>query len=163
MMVFFASLLGIREISVRIRIRGAVPVTNGSGSHIIFSLLSTALKKSFVLNFILQVLFQSAQHIYEKREGSGSGAVPLTNGSGRHKNIRIRIPNTALLIPWSTHTQNPASPPVRYSSIILKPLSFSTSLFLCECVGVRGQQREERGGGGDGEGGHPRPRRPAGQ
>ncbi len=43
------------------------------------------LKFNFLLkiickNFILQVIFQSAQHIYEKREGSGS--IPLTNGSG---------------------------------------------------------------------------------
>jgi hypothetical protein len=41
----------------------------------------------------LQALFQSAQHINEKREGSGS--VPLTNGSGsasrRPKNMRMRI------------------------------------------------------------------------
>ncbi len=42
----------------------------------------------------MQVLFQSAQHLPEKREGSGS--VPLTNGSGsgRPKNIRTWIPNT---------------------------------------------------------------------
>ncbi len=35
-------------------------------------------------NFILQALFQSAQHLYEKREGSGAGAgsIPLPNGSG---------------------------------------------------------------------------------
>jgi hypothetical protein len=69
----------------------------------------------------LHALFQSAQHLYEKREGSGSGAgsragsvsragsssgsIPLTNGSGsaRPKNIRIpkhfsnlRICNTDL-------------------------------------------------------------------
>jgi hypothetical protein len=47
----------------------------------------------------LHALFQSVQHLYEKREGSGSGAgfVPLTNGpgSGRPKNMWIRIPNTA--------------------------------------------------------------------
>ncbi len=74
--------------------------------------LSSVLKilffaKVLCYNFILQALFQSAQHIYEKREGSGSG--PLTNGSGsgRPKNMRgskqerilwiqfgIRIPNT---------------------------------------------------------------------
>ncbi len=30
----------------------------------------------------MQALFQSTQHIYEKRQGSGSGYVPLTNGSG---------------------------------------------------------------------------------
>ncbi len=37
-----------------------------------------------MLNFILQAFFQSAQHIYEKREGSGvgCGSVPLTNRSG---------------------------------------------------------------------------------
>jgi hypothetical protein len=56
--------------------------------------------KIFCKNF-LQALFQSAQHIFEKREGSeaGSGSIPLTNGSGRSKNMRIRfrirIPNTA--------------------------------------------------------------------
>jgi hypothetical protein len=44
----------------------------------------------FCKNFILQALFQSAQHIYEKRKGSGSGFVPLNNGSGsgRPKNMR---------------------------------------------------------------------------
>jgi hypothetical protein len=54
-------------------------------------------------NFTLQALCQSAQHLYEKREGSGarSGFIPLTNGSGsgRPKNIwirRIRIHNTGL-------------------------------------------------------------------
>ncbi len=46
---------------------------------------------------MLQALAQSAQHIYEKKEGSGSGSVPLTNGSGsgRPQNMRIRIPNTS--------------------------------------------------------------------
>jgi hypothetical protein len=45
---------------------------------------------------VLQAIFQSAQHLYEKREGSGAESVPLTNefGSGRPKNMRIRIPNT---------------------------------------------------------------------
>jgi hypothetical protein len=43
----------------------------------------------------LQAIFQSAQHLYEKREGSGSGTIPLTNGSGWPRNMRIRIPNTA--------------------------------------------------------------------
>ncbi len=55
-----------------------------------------------MLNPILQVLFQSAQHLHEKREGSESGSVPLPygsrSGSWRPKNmrIRIRIPNTGL-------------------------------------------------------------------
>jgi hypothetical protein len=50
-----------------------------------------------VLKFILQVLYQSTEHIYDKKKESGS--VHLTNGSGswRPKNMRIlliRIPNT---------------------------------------------------------------------
>jgi hypothetical protein len=43
----------------------------------------------FLLKFCVKfyfagIFFQSAQHIYEKREGSGagSGSAPLTNGSG---------------------------------------------------------------------------------
>jgi len=41
----------------------------------------------------LQALFQSAQHLYEKKEGSGARSVHLTrSGSWRPKNIRI--PNT---------------------------------------------------------------------
>ncbi len=63
-------------------------------------ILSSVLKFFFFLlkmlckNFILQALCQSAQHIYEKREGSRS--VPLTNGTGsvRPKDMRIRRPNT---------------------------------------------------------------------
>ncbi len=55
----------------------------------------------------MHVLFQSAQHIYEKREGSGAGSVSLPNGSrsgpGRPKNmlilwIRFRIPNTEIMM-----------------------------------------------------------------
>jgi hypothetical protein len=63
-------------------------------------------KKIFVVNFILQPLFQSTQHFYEKRKGSGaeSGSVLVTNGSGcgskRPKNIRIRIPNTVFFTFW---------------------------------------------------------------
>ncbi len=58
--------------------------------------------KIFCKNFILQAIFQSAQHLYEKKDGSGS--VPLSNGSEsgswRPKNIRIqiRIPSTAIFI-----------------------------------------------------------------
>ncbi len=49
--------------------------------------LSSVLKIIFFVkilceNPILQAFFQSAQHLYEKKEGSGSGAVPQTNGSG---------------------------------------------------------------------------------
>jgi hypothetical protein len=49
--------------------------------------LSSVLKIKFLatnlcFNFTLQALFLSAQHIYEKREGSRVGSGPLTNGSG---------------------------------------------------------------------------------
>jgi hypothetical protein len=55
-----------------------------------------------MLKFYLQALFQPAQHIYEKREGSRAGSGHLTNKSvsGRPKNkriLRIRIPNTTYL------------------------------------------------------------------
>ncbi len=59
---------------------------------------------------IISALFPFSQHLYEKREGSGSGAVswsvPLTNGSGsaRPKNLRIlriRIPKTDLYSKFS--------------------------------------------------------------
>ncbi len=43
---------------------------------------------------ILLAVFQSAQYLYEKREGSGSGTGSLTltngSGSGKPKNIWIR-------------------------------------------------------------------------
>ncbi len=62
-------------------------------SYIPAGTLSSVLKiqlfaKKIFYNFILQALFQSAQHVYENREGSGSGAgsgsIPLSlnNGSG---------------------------------------------------------------------------------
>ncbi len=56
-----------------------------------------------VLKFYFAGIVHSAHHVYEKREGSGSGSVPLTNGSGsgRSKNmriLRIRILNTAINI-----------------------------------------------------------------
>ncbi len=63
-------------------------------------------KSNFLRKNFLRPLFQSAQHIFEKREGSGSGfrsgagSAPLTNesrsGSRRSKNMRLRnrIPNT---------------------------------------------------------------------
>jgi hypothetical protein len=40
------------------------------------------LQKFSVKILFCQAFFQSAQDIYGKREGSGSGSVPLTNGSG---------------------------------------------------------------------------------
>ncbi len=92
----FAQVLGTRDFLVRIRIR----TKNCPQSEKLNFLLKFCVK-----NFILQSLFQSARHIDEKREGSGS--VPLTSGSvsgsGKPKNMRIlririrfRIPNTGL-------------------------------------------------------------------
>jgi hypothetical protein len=93
----------------------------------------------------------------------------MTNisGFGRPKNMWIRGSGslTLLCIFLVEHTHShrsclSLSQILKYNTATTVVLSV---IFLCECVGVRGQQREERGGGGDGEGGHPRPRRPAGQ
>jgi hypothetical protein len=77
--------------------------------YIIFSLVKICVKILFC-----QELFQSAQDIYGKREGSGS--IPLTNGSGfgsvRPKNMRIlgiqirfriRFPNISLFLSVHSH------------------------------------------------------------
>ncbi len=41
--------------------------------------------------------FPFLRKVVQEREGSGSGAgsIPVTNGSGRPKNMRIRIPNSS--------------------------------------------------------------------
>jgi hypothetical protein len=56
-------------------------------------------KINFVLKFYFLGIISVRSNIYEKREGSGSGSAPLSNGSesGRPKNMRIlgiQIPNT---------------------------------------------------------------------
>ncbi len=61
---------------------------------------TSSLVKNFFINFAGITVFQSAQHIYEKRERSGarSGSVPLTgNGSGfrmaqKHADFGSRSP-----------------------------------------------------------------------
>jgi hypothetical protein len=119
-------MLGIRDILVRIqiRIRGSIPLTNGSDPdptpffsdfkdakcfflHFIsYNLVPTTYyllsqKLNFWLKFCVKILF--CKHYFSlhntfMREGSGAGfgSVPLTNGSGpgRPKNMRIRNPNT---------------------------------------------------------------------
>jgi hypothetical protein len=68
--------------------------------HIICLKKFNFLPKFCVKHFIVQALFQSAQHLCEKRVGSGSGFVPLTNRSGRPENmraLRIQIPNTGTI------------------------------------------------------------------
>jgi hypothetical protein len=115
----FQAVLGTRDLLVRIRIPGSVPLTNGSGSgsgstpdptYFFIDFKDVKNKFFFILFLIIcqqahHIQSQSAQHIYAKREGSGS--VPLTNGSGsgRSKNMkimririwfRIQIPNTVV-------------------------------------------------------------------
>jgi hypothetical protein len=80
--------LGIRDIVVLIRIRGSVPLTNGSGSNSFLQVTFKDAPTNFLQIFLIipagtlsSALFQSAKHLYEKREGAGSGCVPLPNGS----------------------------------------------------------------------------------
>jgi hypothetical protein len=90
--IYRKAVLGIRDIMVRIRISESVPLTNGFDLFL-HSLILRMQKNIFFIFFLtscqhfsLQALFQSAQHIYEKREpltngfGSGSG-IPNTRGS----------------------------------------------------------------------------------
>ncbi len=72
-------------------------------------------RKVLYYNLILQALFHSARHIYQKREGSGSGMT---------KHLRIRIQNTS-----NTVTRSPFFLVTRFldSHVIL---SFSCSLFF---------------------------------
>jgi hypothetical protein len=76
---------------MRIRIPGSVPIFFHSFSYNLpTGTLSSDQKIKFFAkilceSFVMQALFQSAQHIYEKREGSGH----LTKGSGP-RNFRIQ-------------------------------------------------------------------------
>ncbi len=78
----YKPLLRIRDILGRIRIRGSIPLTNGSGFRIKKS--QNSRNQGFSYYFCLMI--------------EGSGFVPLTNGSGyrsgRPKNIQSRIRNT---------------------------------------------------------------------
>ncbi len=115
--------VGLRDILVRIRVPGSVPLTNGSGSKFgsnsgsdsgsFFQWLQGCKKYFFfpylfLINFLAGTLsavlklnflhyFSLLNTFNEKRQGSGAGSIPLANGSksGRPKNMRIRIPTTA--------------------------------------------------------------------
>jgi hypothetical protein len=108
--------LQIRDILVRIRVRGSVPLTNGSRSESCYfvSDLQDAKKILFAfLSFFPYSFLKVHLHHFPKIKShkksqnsrnqgifclmtDGSGSVPLTNGSGSWKpqNIRIRIRNT---------------------------------------------------------------------
>ncbi len=110
----------IRNPEFWIRIQARRPVNHGLGQiwtlpgyfwrHWIKNIakLSSVLKIKFFAkilcyNFILQALFQSAQHLYEEGEGSGRGPDlylwqmdPYPEGPEKNMRIiRIRIPSTA--------------------------------------------------------------------
>ncbi len=111
--------LRIRDILVRIRIRGTVPLANEFGSWYFREWPSRRQLKFFFSNIFCFLLLKLHLHHFSKIkchkevttqqelrffllyfcliiEGSGAGSVPLTNGSGsgRLKNMRIWIRNT---------------------------------------------------------------------
>ncbi len=98
------------DLWIRIRFISSVTLKTPKKffSYFFYNLPSSTLSSVLtidLLKFCVNILFckhtfQAAQHLYEKREGSGAGSVPLTSvsGSGRFINmriLRIRIPNTA--------------------------------------------------------------------
>ncbi len=111
----YSPVLRIHDILVRIRIRGSMPLTNGSGScyfRLWPSRNQDANKTLIFYNFFFTAYFFMKVHFWRYTSGflqnsrnqgfayyfclmiEGSGSVPLTNGSGsgsrRPKNKRIR-------------------------------------------------------------------------
>jgi hypothetical protein len=89
-----SAVLRIRDIILeRIRIRRSVPLTNGSGSGSCYFRLCPydANTKLYIFSHISQNSRDPSFSYYFCLviKGSGSGPVPLTNRSGRPKNIRI--------------------------------------------------------------------------
>jgi hypothetical protein len=85
------------------------------------------------LNFTLQPLFQSAQHFYENR--NGSGAVLMTNesgcGSGRPKNIWIlRIQIRKIAFNFSFRIEDPAPSSAKNQAITMYTFVQSSSVVM---------------------------------
>ena len=90
----------------------------------------------------MQALFQSAQHIYEKREGSGS--VPLTIEFGFGRSI-LCLPSSKILTPHPLTAQRLCTPPPlvrgedtlarrrwRWGVKILEDVRHSSVLYVCK-------------------------------
>jgi hypothetical protein len=131
----YAALLGIRNILVRIWIRGSEPNPDPTLDPDSVTLMKRKKKfiffpynlnkdtfKSAKFNFllklcvkilpgILQALFQSAQNLYEKREGSGSGS-----GSGSvpqsRQSAKLFLQSLELGFPTPLAAGECASPPL---------------------------------------------------
>jgi hypothetical protein len=111
------SVLGIRDILPRIRIRGSIPLTNGSGSVSCYFrqwFLRWQLKINFLTKFFCLLLFETTLTSFSKikshkesenrrSEGfsyqfsfmiEGFRSVPRSNGSASGSPKNIRIPNT---------------------------------------------------------------------
>ncbi len=88
-----SAVLRIRDIILeRIRIRRSVPLTNGSGScYYRLCPYDANNKKLYIFSHISQNSRDPSFSCYFCLviKGSGSGPVPLTNGFGRPKNIRV--------------------------------------------------------------------------
>ncbi len=101
----------IRDILVRILILGSVPLTNRSCSDLLFSTVTFKMQKNVFLGsfayYFLKVNHYSQIKVLKRPQisrnqgfsfyfclmmgGSGSRSLPVSNGSGRPKNLPIRI------------------------------------------------------------------------
>jgi hypothetical protein len=90
-------------------------------------------------NFILQALFQSAQHTYHKREGSGAGSVPLRIRESQKsadpdvQHCKKRSALTTLLLSILARTQ--LSLPKAYLHPIPKDVEPPTVVFTVTPIG----------------------------
>jgi hypothetical protein len=152
------AVLRIRDMFVRIRIRGSVPLTNGSGSCYFRHWPRRRQPKKFISVFLLFSFWMNIYIIFKDKKSkrshkivgirvfldsfawcekepsarSRSGSAPLTNGSGsrRPKNLRIRIRHTAQKRGDGGIRSNLRTSSIKWHHFLAKSTSLHVSLYL---------------------------------